>query len=45
MIVADGKAQETGKQEMREFKPLDAATKLLFKLGVADFEVRLKTSA
>ena len=46
MIVADGKALETGKRETREFKTLDAAAKLLlFKLGVADFGVRLKTSA
>lgn len=42
MIVADGKALETGK---REFKTLDAAAKLLFRLGIADFGVRLKTSA
>lgn len=45
MIVADGKALETGKRETREFKTLDAAARLLFKLGVADFGVRLKTSA
>ena len=44
MIVADGKALETGKRETREFKTLDAAAKL-FKLGIADFGVRLKTSA
>ena len=45
MIVADGKPLETGKKETREFKTLDAAAKLLFKLGVADFVVKLKTSA
>ena len=44
MIVADGKALETGKWETREFKTLDAAAKLLFKSGIADFGVRLKTS-
>lgn len=45
MIVADGKPLETGKKETREFKTLDAAAKLLFKMGVADFGVRLRTSA
>lgn len=45
MIVADGKPLETGKRETREFKTLDAAAKLLFKLGIADFAVRLRTSA
>lgn len=45
MIVADGRTLETGKQQTREFKTLDAAAKLLFKLGIADFGVRLKTSA
>ncbi|MBZ0096015.1 MAG: hypothetical protein K8H75_11710 [Sulfuricella sp.] len=44
MIVADGKPLETGKKEPREFKTLDATAKLLFKLGVADFGVRLRTS-
>ncbi len=45
MIVADGKPLETGKRDTREFKTLDAAAKLLFKVGVADFAVKLKTSA
>jgi hypothetical protein len=45
MIVADGKPLETGKRETREFKTLDAAAKLLFKLGVADFAVKLRTTA
>jgi hypothetical protein len=45
MIVADGKALETGKREAREFKTLDAAARLLFKLGVADFAVKLNTHA
>jgi hypothetical protein len=40
MIVADGKPLET-----REFKTLDAAAKLLFKLGIADFAVKLKTTS
>ena len=44
MIVADGKPLETGKRETREFKTLDAAAKLLFKLGIADFAVKLKTT-
>jgi hypothetical protein len=45
MIVADGKSLETGKKETREFKTLDAAEKLLFKLGIADFGVRLQTTS
>ena len=44
MIVADGKPLETGKKETREFKTLDEAAKLLFKLGIADFAVKLKTT-
>ena len=44
MIVADGKPLETGKKETREFKTLDAAAKLLFNLGIADFAVKLKTT-
>ena len=44
MIVADGKPLETNKKETREFKTLDAAAKLLFKLGIADFAVKLKTT-
>lgn len=44
MIVADGKPLETGKKGAREFKTLDAAAKLLFKVGVADFSVRLRTT-
>jgi len=44
MIVADGKPLETGKKETREFKTLDTAAKLLFKLGIADFAVKLKTT-
>lgn len=44
MIVADGKPLETGKKETREFKTLDAAAKLLFKLGLANFGVRLRTT-
>jgi hypothetical protein len=45
MIVADGKPLETSKKETREFKTLDAAAKLLFKLGIADFAVKLKITA
>jgi len=43
MVIADGKALETTKRETREFKTLDSAAKLLFKLGVADFAVKLRT--
>ena len=45
MIVANGTPLETAKRETREFKTLDAAAKFLFKLGVADFAVKLKTSS
>lgn len=45
MIVADGKPLETSKRETREFKTLDAAAKFLFKIGVANFAVKLKTDA
>jgi hypothetical protein len=44
MVVADGKPLETSKGDTREFKTLDAAAKLLFKMGVADFAVKLKTT-
>ena len=45
MIIADGKPLETSKGETREFKTLDAAAKLLFKLGIAVFAIKLKTTA
>ena len=45
MINADGKPLVTSKGETREFKTLDAAAKLLFKLGIADFAIKLKTTA
>jgi len=45
MIIADGKPLETSKGETREFKTLDAAARLLFKLGIADFAIKLKTTA
>lgn len=44
MIIADGNPLETAKRETREFKTLDAAAKFLFKIGVADFSVKLKTN-
>ena len=44
MIIADGKPLETTKRETREFKTLDTAAKFLFKIGVADFAVKLKTN-
>lgn len=45
MIVADGNPLETSKRETRQFKTLDAAAKFLFKVGVADFAVKLNTNA
>lgn len=44
MIVADGKPLETAKRETRKFKTLDTAAKFLFKIGVADFSVKLNTN-
>ena len=44
MIIADGNPLETTKRETREFKTLDSAAKFLFKVGVADFAVKLKTT-
>jgi hypothetical protein len=44
MVVIDGKPLETGSRETREFRTLDAAAKLLFKIGIANFSVKLKTS-
>jgi hypothetical protein len=44
MIVADGNPLETTKREIREFKTLDTAAKLLFKIGIANFTVKLKTT-
>ncbi len=44
MIVADGNPLETTKRDTREFKTLDSAAKFLFRVGVADFAVKLKTS-
>jgi hypothetical protein len=44
MVIADGKPLETTKRETREFKTLDTAAKFLFKLGIADFAVKLRTT-
>jgi hypothetical protein len=44
MIVADGNPLETTKREIREFKTLDTAAKLLFKIGIANFTVKLNTT-
>ena len=44
MVIVNNQPLETAKREAREFKTLDATAKLLFKLGVADFGVKLKTS-
>jgi len=42
--LVDGNPLVTVKRDMLEFKTLDAAANLLFKLGVADFGVKLRTS-
>lgn len=41
MISIDGNPLETGRRKPREFRTLDAAAKLLFKHGVAEFAVKL----
>ncbi len=43
MVMINGQPLETAKRETREFKTLDTAAKLLFKIGIADFAVKLKT--
>lgn len=43
MVMINGQPLETTKRETREFRTLDGAAKLLFKMGVADFAVKLKT--
>lgn len=40
-VVADGITLETGRRKCREFRSLDAAAKLLLKLGVAEFTIKL----
>ena len=45
IIVADGNPLETSKRVTREFKTLDTAAKFLFKMGVADFAVKLNKNA
>lgn len=45
MVVINGQPLETTKRETREFKTLDTAAKFLFKVGVADFAVKLNTNA
>lgn len=44
MIVADGNPLETSRRESRQFKTLDTAAGFLFKIGMADYAVKLKTS-
>ena len=44
MIVADGNPLDTTKREIREFKTLDTAAKFLFKIGIANFTVKLNTT-
>ena len=44
MIVADGRPLENSKGDTRVFKTLDSASKLLFKMGVSEFNVKLKTT-
>ena len=44
MIIVDGNPLETSRRETRQFKTLDTAARFLFKIGIADFAVKLKTS-
>ncbi len=44
MILADGNPLETSKRETRQFKTLDTAAKFLFKMGIANFAVKLSMS-
>jgi len=44
MVIINNQTLQTAKRETREFKTLDTAAKLLFKMGVANFVVKLKTN-
>lgn len=44
MVVINNQALETSNRTTREFKTLDTAAKLLFKLGIANFTVKLKSN-
>lgn len=44
MVVVNSQPLETSSRTTREFKTLDTAAKLLFKLGIANFTVKLKTN-
>ena len=44
MVVINQQPLETTSRTTREFKTLDTAAKLLFKLGIANFSVKLKTN-
>lgn len=44
MIVADGNPLENAKRQTRQFKTLDTAAKFLFRIGIADFAVKLSTN-
>ncbi len=44
MVIINSQTLQTAKRETREFKTLDTAAKLLFKMGVANFVVKLKTN-
>lgn len=44
MVVVNNHPLETSNRATREFKTLDTAAKLLFKLGIANFTVKLKTN-
>jgi hypothetical protein len=43
MVVIDGKNLETNKRQIRVFKTLDTAARFLFKTGIAEFAVKLRT--
>ena len=43
MVVIDGKNLENSKREVRIFKTLDAVARFLFKTGIAEFAVKLRT--
>lgn len=43
MVLIDGQPLETSKRETHEFNTLEAAAKLLFKIGIAEFSAKLST--
>ena len=44
MVLVNNQPLETSERNIRQFRTLDTAAKLLFKLGIENFSVKLKTN-